>query len=162
MLKRIFSVILATALILCLFGCGGDNIFTCLDLNLTLPDGYYEADAGEGANMLLTNGESTVTVKRLSVIDAEEDGISGSYSAKQFAEFFLKNSGINGTVASKGDVPYYSYYEDSGVGGLFCISAFYRTPYAYFIVIFATDRGREADARVEFFDIMASATFNLN
>ena len=161
MIRRLALLLLVTVLSLSVIGCAGDTTFTCLDLNLTLPDGYYEADAGQGANMLLTNKESTVTLRRLSVVDAEAEGISGSYSARQFAEFFLKNSSIDSKIASHGDVPYYSYYDTTGGVRLFCISAFYRTPYAYFIVIFATSAEKEADARGEFFDAMSSVTYNI-
>lgn len=161
MIKRAISLFLAVISAISLIGCGADETFTCLDLNLTLPSGYSEVDAGEGANMLLTDNKSTVSIKRLSVVDAEKDGISGSYSARQFAEFFLKNSEIDGKIASHGDVPYYTYYDTAGEARLFCISAFYRTPYAYFIVIFATGADREAVARNEFFNIMSSATYNI-
>ena len=161
MTKRLCVLALLLAFAVSLFGCGGDVSFTFLDINLTLPHGYREEAAPESANMLLTDGESTVTVKRLSIIDAEEQGISGSYSDKQFAEFFLIGSGIDSNIASYGDVPYYSYYESSEAGKLFCISAFYRTPYAYYIVIFATASARESEARGEFFEIMSSVTYNI-
>ena len=161
MTKRIISALVMLALSISLFACGDSVTFTCLDINLTLPNGYFETDAGEGANMLLTNNESTVSIKRLSIVDAEKQGISGSYSAKQFAEFFLINNELGGMLASNGDVPYYSYYDTTGTVELFCISAFYRTPYAYFIIIFATSSDREDAARDEFFDVMSSVTYNI-
>ena len=154
MTKRLCVLALLLAFAVLLFGCGGDVSFTFLDINLTLPAGYREEAAPESANMLLTDGQSTVTVKRLSIIDAEEQGISGSYSDKQFAEFFLIRSGIDSNIASYGDVPYYSYYESSGAGKLFCISAFYRTPYAYFVITFITPKAREDEGRVEFYGYM--------
>ena len=161
MLKRFLSALTVLALALSIFGCASDVTFTCLDINITMKNGYYEADAGDSANMLLTNNESTVTIKRLSIVDAERDGISGSYSAEQFAEFFLINNSLDGKIASRDGVPYYSYYDTTGGAELFCISAFYRTPYAYFIVIFATSSIREDAARDEFFDAMASVTYNI-
>ena len=161
MLKRVIAILISVALSVALFGCGRDAVFTFLDLNIALDSGYYETEAGEGTNMLLTNNESTVSIKRLSVVDAEKQGISGSYSALQFAEFFLINNELKGNLASYGDVPYYSYYDDASGVKLFCISAFYRTPYAYFIVIFASSSNREDEAREEFFDAMASVTYNI-
>lgn len=161
MLKRFLSVLTVVALAFSIVGCAGNVTFTCLDINITLKNGYYEADAGDSANMLLTNNESTVSIKRLSIVDAEKDGISGSYSAEQFAEFFLINNSLDGKIASIGDVPYYSYYDTTGGVELFCISSFYRTPYAYFIIIFATSSAREDAARAEFFDAMSSVTYNI-
>ena len=161
MLKRLISLLCLIAFSFSLFSCGGDVTFTCLDINLTLPNGYFETDAGESANMLLTNNESTVSIKRLSVVEAEKQGISGSYSAEQFANFFMINNELEGNLASHGDVPYYSYYDTSSSIRLFCIAAFYRTPYAYFIIIFATSPDREAEARDEFFDAMSSVTYNI-
>ena len=111
--------------------------------------------------MLLTDGKSTVSFKRLSLADAEKGGISPSYSDYQFAEFFLINSGIDGTVASYADTPYYTYYDTADADRLFCLAAFYRTPYAFFIVIFATSASREGDARDEYFKILETATYTI-
>ena len=161
MLKRILVLILTLSIVFSLFSCEGEKKFTCADLTLTLPSSYREEDGGESANMLLTDGKSTVSIKRLSIIDAEAQGINSSYSDRQFAEFFLINSDIDGVVSVYSDVPYYTYYDTTGGAGLFCLAAFYRTPYAYFIVIFATSSDREREARDEFFEIITSATYQI-
>ncbi len=141
--------------------CDGTKSYTCADLTMTFPSAYKETDAGAEANMLLTDGKSTVSIKRLSVIDAENQGINSSYSDMQFAKFFLINSDIDGTISSYSGVPYYTYYDDAGGVRLFCLAAFYRSPYAYFIVIFATAADRESEARDEYFEIITTATYKI-
>ena len=161
MLRKILVLLVTLSLVLSLFSCSKTKAFTCADLTLTFPADYREEDSGASANMLLSDGKSTVSIKRLSVIDAEAQGINSSYSDRQFAEFFLINSNIDGVVSVYSDVPYYSYYDTSGGVRLFCVAAFYRTPYAYFIVVFATSSDREREARDEFFQIMTSATYKI-
>lgn len=161
MLKKIIGLIIVLSVTLSCDSCGGTKSFTCADLTMTFPSAYEEADAEGEANMLLTDGKSTVSIKRLSFIDAEKQGVNSSYSDAQFAKFFLINSGIDGTVSTYSDVPYYTYYDDAGSVRLFCVAAFYRTPYAYFIVIFATSADREREVRDEFFEIITTATYKI-
>ena len=165
MLKRITAIMLALVMAVSLFSCGEEQdeqkVFTCAELSITLSADYREATPTDSTNMLLTDGKSTVTFKRLSVIDAEEEGISPSYTDFQFAEFFLINSDIDGVIARYADTPYYTYYDGEGASRLFCLSAFYRTPYAYFIVIFATSASREADAREEYFAALKSVVYEI-
>lgn len=162
MLRRAVAAILAVITAVSLTACAEGRVsYTCAELTLTFPEGYAEQTAPDGANMLLSDGKSTVTFKRLSHVDAESSGISTSYTAMQFAEFFLVNSEIEGTLHTYADIPYYPYYETSEGVELFCLAAFYRTPYAYFIIIFATSSERESEAREEFFEIMKSTTMQI-
>ena len=47
MLKRVVSLLLLVIAAFSLIGCGDSVSFTYLDINITLPKGYFEADAGE-------------------------------------------------------------------------------------------------------------------
>ncbi len=106
--------------------------------------------------MLLSDGESTVAIRRISLFDAEKEGIPAGLSSGDFAEYFLKKSGIDGVTASHNSTPYYTYYtNDEGVR-LFSLAAFLRTPYAYFVIVFSTVDVREAIGREEYFSAIDS------
>ena len=161
MLKRLLCLLLLLSVAVSFSACGQGNTYTVAELSMTVPKGYAPADNGGNSNLLLTNGQSTVSFKRLSFIDAEESGVHTGYTATQFAEFFLINSEINGAVASHGDTPYYSYYDNNDGVRLFSIAAFHRTPYAYFIIIYTTLASREEEGRRECFDMMETVVYNI-
>ena len=154
--KRILALFILLALILSLVGCSAEKSFTCAELTLTLPDGYTERERPDGANMLLSDGSNTVTVRRLSFADAYKEGIPSGYSASQFAELFLERSELEGTLHSYKSTPYYTYYTTREGVRLFCLASFYRTPYSYFIIVFATRAELEEKGREVYFRAIES------
>lgn len=160
MVKRLVSLFLLLALSLSFVSCG-ENTFTCGELTLTLPRGYTERERPDGANMLLCDGKSTITFRRISFIDAESEGIPTGLSGGEFAEYFLEKSGISGVLASYNTTPYYTYYKTSDGVRLLTICAFLRTPYSYFVIVFATGAEREEAGREEFFFAIDSIKINI-
>ena len=155
MSKRVISLALVFILLFSLFGCGS-NDFTIGELTITLPSGYTERERPENMNMLLSDGKSTVSFRRISFIDAAALGIPTGLSDGEFAEYFLENSGVSGTISSYKSTPYYTYYKDEEGVSLFTLCAFIRTPYAYFIIVFATGKDREEVGRTEYFSSIES------
>lgn len=160
MSKRILSVIVILTLSLSLIACG-ENAFVCGELSITLPGGYTERERPEGANMLISDGKSTLTFRRISLLDASELGIPAGLSAGDFAELFLEESGVTGVISSYNRTPYYTYYAKGASVNLFTLCAFYRTPYAYFILIFATGEERESEGREEYFSALDSVKIEI-
>ena len=164
MLKRLLSLFLLISCICSFVSCGEDDTpktetFTSEELSITLSDSFYRVE-DTSSNLLLTDGKMTVSFKRLSFIDAEAVGVSAAYTDVRFAEYFLENSGIDGSVYTYIDTPYYTYYTD-GEDRLFCLASFYRTPYAYFVLIFATSASREKTAREEIFDALKTVEYDI-
>ncbi len=160
MTKRLLSILILFALLFSFVSCG-ENSFTCGELTLTLPRGYTERERPDGANMLLSDGKSTVTFRRISFIDAESEGIPTGLSDGEFAEYFLEKSGISGVISSYNTTPYYTYYNKSEGVRLLTMCAFLRTPYSYFVIVFATADEREEKGREDFFFAIDSIKINI-
>lgn len=150
-LKRFISLFILVALAVSLVGCSEVNEFTCAELTLSLPDGYTERERPDGVNMLLSDGSNTVTLRRISFSDAYKEGIPSGYSASLFAEYFLEESDIDGKLESYKNTPYYTYYVTKDGLKLFCLASFFRTPYAYFIILFATRAELEEREKAVYF-----------
>lgn len=163
MLKRLLIIIMLPCLLLSFISCEDDGTgmkrFSSEELSISLSESYYSVE-DESSNLLLTDGKMTVSFKRLSFIDAEASGISAAYSDLRFARYFLDESGIDGEVYIYSDTPYYTYYSE-GDERLFCLASFYRTPYAYFILIFATSASRERAAREEIFSALETVEYDI-
>lgn len=164
MVKKIISVLLLLTLLCSVFSCKEEELKIRVgELVLTFPEGFSEKTPPKSSNKLLSNGEMTVTVTRVSFYDAEAQGIPSAYGAEDFAQYMLNESGREGDVYFYGDMPYYSYYyTDESGAELFCMATFYKTPYAFFTVLFATYRQKEHSARELIFDISDTAVFELS
>ena len=156
MIKRILSLFLLPLVLVCVFSCGRDNVFTHAELNLPLPKDFYEVEA-VNSDLLMTNGEVTVAVTRYSY---ESDNIPGYLTAEVFADFCLKKSGIDSSVNLYGDIPYFTYHSTETGSDLFCMVTFYSTPYAYFSVMYATPTVLEGVWREQFLAIADGVFYN--
>lgn len=161
MIKRIFAVMLLLAVLLSAVSCGSDTAsFTTSELTLVVPNDFYESDTDE-YDMLLTNGYVTVAVTRLSFYTAMQQGIPETYTVSQFAEAFTEKTGTSAVIYKYGDTPYYTYRHNTGSTTLFCTATFYKTPYAFFFVLFSTSASNEAEWREKFLEIADSVIFEI-
>lgn len=156
MIKRIASLLLLPIMLVSIFACGRDNVFTHAEFNLPLPKDFYEVEA-ENSDMLMTNGEVTVAVTRYSYAS---DKIPSYLTAEVFAGYCLEKSGVDSEVNMYADIPYFTYYSSQSGARLYCMVAFYSTPYAYFSVLFATPAELEGEWREQFLVIADGAFYN--
>ena len=160
MLKRLFCSILLIATVFSCASCGSDKSFTYADLTLTFDKDFRE-QTSEDYDLLVTNGEATAALSRLSFIDALQQDVSITMSAGEFAEYMLLKTGKSASVFSRGDYAYYTYRESAKEGELYCMATFYRTAYAYVVVLYATAAVHESDYREKFFSYADSAVMSL-
>ena len=156
MIKRIAFLLLLPIMLVSIFACGRDNVFTHAEFNLPLPKDFYEVEA-ENSDMLMTNGEVTVAVTRYSYAS---DKIPSYLTAEVFAGYCLEKSGVDSEVNMYADIPYFTYYSSQSGSRLYCMVAFYSTPYAYFSVLFATPAELEGEWREQFLVIADGAFYN--
>ena len=156
MIKRIFAALLLSVMLCCMISCGGENVFTHAEFSLPLPKDFYQVEA-DGSDMLMTNGEVTVAVSRYSF---ESEGIPPYLTADVFAEYCLGKSGLDSHVNKYGDIPYFTYYDSSSGTRLYCMVTFYSTPYAYFLVLYATPAALEEQWRESFLAMADGAYYN--
>lgn len=161
MLKKIITAVLLFATALSITSCGGKKSFTYADLTLTLDRDFYEEDSAD-YDLLVTNGKATAALTRLSFVDAIEQNVSGAMSADAFANYLLLKNGQSADVYMRKEYAYYTYYETTSEGRLYCMATFYRTAYAYVVVLYATSSSREAEYREKFFEYADSAVMSLD
>ena len=161
MLKRFFCVILLVATIVSCASCTRDKSFTHADLTLTFDKDFRE-EKSEDYDLLVTNGKATAALSRLSFVDALRQDISATMSAQEFAEYMLLKTGKSATVFIRGDYAYYTYREVMADGEVYSMATFYRTAYAYVVVLYATSAVRELEYREKFFEYADSAVMSLD
>lgn len=159
MLKRILSLILTVGLLIpSLISCDDTREFSHSELVISLPSGFYKEDSSE-YDLVLTDGESSVGIMRISLSAAFESGIPDTLSPLDFAEYMLKKSGIDGAVYSYGDVPYYTVTVNGGGGEYYSLYTFYRSKYAYFAIVFSCPKRLEDEWREKFFSYADTVAF---
>ena len=158
MIKRFLSFVLFTALLLSLLSCADeDTVIVHCEFRLSLPNGYDELES-DVYDVLVTNGEYMIAVTRISFWGGMHEGIPQTMSEVEFAEFYLEKCSRNANIIKDG-VTYAEYYSENGEAEHFCLEAFYRSPDAYFVVLFASHVSREETARPVFLDLAEEVTF---
>ena len=160
MKKRILSLsFLLLFVISFLTSCGGVKEFTHCELTLPLGRDFEEKESTD-YDLLLSDGKIAVAVTRITFIAGYNQGIPDTYSAKAFANFFMKKSGNGDTVLMLGDVPYFTYTADGKNTEMFYLVTFYRSLNAYFIVTYASKEQDREETEARMFDYVASVYFN--
>ena len=160
MIKRVLSLILALMTVTALLvSCSDYSSFTHCEITFTLPNDF-EVRESENFDLLISNGEATVAVSRVTFSAGFNQGIPETYTAKQFASFFMYNTKTEAEIYTFDGVPYYSYIDESGTRALFCLATFYRTRYAYIYVLYSTDASKENEWREKFLSYATSVSFD--
>lgn len=161
MYKKILIAILVVATVLSVVSCGKTNSFTYAELTLTFDRDFYEQESAD-YDLLVTNGKATAALTRLSFVDAMNQNISSAMSAEAFAKYLLSKKGQTADVFYRADYVYYTYRENTADGEIYCMATFYRTAYAYVVVLYATAAAREMEYREKFFEYADSAVMSLD
>ena len=140
--RILISALLAVSLLFTAVGCKKDNAlkFEYCELGITLSRDFEPYDSKGAFNTAYYDGNLIVGMTRYSFVDCIEYGFLSTLDPEKFAEVYLEKSGkTNITVEMSGDVPYYTYSLINASGSpYFYLLAFYRTPYAYFVITFIT------------------------
>ena len=146
--KRILSPILILVMLFSLVGCG-DGGYSHAELHIGLPENFEEIE-NENFDKTYTDGTSVVAILRLSFVACYNEGIPETMTPYEFGDFWLKKCGRVAYMQSEGEVSYATYYDGIGADEHFYLEAFYRSHYAYFVVLFATNAERAEEAFDEF------------
>ena len=144
-------------MILSLASCGGDTVYSHCELVLPLEDEYVELESAV-YDKVYTNETYVITVTRISFEAGMNEGIPETLSLPQFAEYYLEKCSREANII-KGEIVYCEYYESEGGVEHFYFESFYRSPYAYFIVLFAAHSSIEQEARNDFIDYAKNIKF---
>lgn len=139
MSRRIISLLLAALMLFSLFGCDKDNgERVWCDIAITLPEEYEEYEASDTFDLAFRNERRVVGITRISFDAGINSGIAPTHTAYRFAEEYRDASGYDSAeIIERGDVPYFSYTLENALGNeYFYMPTFYRTHYAYVIIMF--------------------------
>ncbi len=140
MIKRISLWLVLSILASLLISCSNkDQKYSYAELSLPLSADFYETEE-ENFDVAFTNGESVVAVIRLSFSAAIAEGIVETMTPTEFGKYWLKRCGRSADVKNTDSTTYATYYDNNGY---FYLEAFYRSEYAYFVVLFAADSDKE-------------------
>ena len=157
MVKRVLLRLIALVMILSLASCNSDTVYSHCELVLPLEDEYVELESAV-YDKVYTNETYVITVTRISFEAGMNEGIPETLSLPQFAEYYLKKCSREANII-KGEIVYCEYYASEGGVEHFYFESFYRSPYAYFIVLFASDSSIEEEARNDFIEYAKNIKF---
>lgn len=141
-------MILASLLTLSLVGCGEDE-YSHAELHIGLPEDF-ETVENASFDKTYSDGRSAVAILRLSFVACYKEGIPETMTAAEFGELWLERCNRVAYIQKEGEVSYAVYYDGVGEDEQFYLEAFYRSHYAYFVVLFATNAERAEEAEEEF------------
>lgn len=147
MFKRLLTLFVTVSLCLSLFSCS-EEVFSYCELRLPLPNDFEEIE-NENFDVTYSNGNYAVAVCRISFIDAIVEGISETMSAYEFGELWLERCKRRAKLVSD-EFVYCEYKERVGGSSYYYLEAFYRSPYAYFVVLFMTVEELKTEGRNDF------------
>ena len=137
MIKKAVAIILAVILSLSLSSCTDESpVFSHCELTIDLSDSFYEIE-NENFDVTYTDGESVVAILRISFEAAVNSGFSNLLNTREFGEYWLERCKRNADIVD-GNTVWCEYYEVQGAYEQYYLEAFYRSKYAYFVVLFAT------------------------
>ena len=157
--KKTVSLMLTLVLAFMFFVSCKEKEFVHCELSLPLGDTFVEIESDD-YDLLLSDGEIAVAVTRLTFIAAFNQGIADTYTAKAFANYFMKKSGKSDTLYTLGDIPYYTYTEKGKNTDMFYTVTFYRSLNAYFIVAYASNAQIREKTEPKMLEYAKSLYFN--
>lgn len=160
MFKKLLALFLAVLLLAFSVSCGKDGIYSHCELIIGL-DGDFEEVENADFDVTYSNGKYMVAVVRISYVAGMLDGIPETMTTLEFGELWLQRCMRVATVMS-GEITYTEYYSGTGAEEHYYLEAFYRSKYAYFVVLFATLSKNEAAGREDFIRYAKSVRFDMS
>ena len=137
MVKRIFTVILFFSVLLTIASCDKNDFFGHAELRIALDSDFREFKS-DNFDAAYTDGTAVVGIYRISYNAGFNQGIPDFLTPAQFAAFYMERAEIESEVKDYRGTAYYEYTRLDGELKNSYIASFYRSKYAYFIVLFAT------------------------
>lgn len=160
---RHIALFLIIVLLFSLISCDVNREYC--EIGIVLSGEYKEYDADGTFDVAYSNGEMIVGILRFSTEACLEEGIPITMTPLKFADFYKNNidSGDNATATIEhGDVPYFTYIKENGGIKYLYTPTFYKSYYAYFLIMFITPESLSSGYRVKIFDFVDTVYFMQN
>lgn len=120
----------------------------------------FKSVSDKNFDAVWSNGKYTVALLRISFVAAVNEGIAETMTPYEFGLFWIDKCELDANIINGGTVycEYYAYGTD-GEAEVFYLEAFYRTAYAYFVILFAAPVTEEEAGRVDFLNYAKSVYF---
>ena len=148
--KKVLIIIICIATLCSLTSCGGPK-YAHHELVLNLPDSFEERKSSD-FDAVYTDGILFVGVLRISFAAGLADNIPETMTATEFGELWNYRCERYADVKNERGVTYSEYYDARDGEQGYYFEAFYRSAYAYFIVLFATPAAYETVKCEEIFN----------
>ncbi len=158
MLKRILIILTLAATLITCVGCSDETLYGHCELVIPLTDDYYEVSE-PNFDISYSNGVYGIAITRISYVAALSSGLPETMTSADFGEYWLKENSRIANIIND-EITYTEYSDGEGDEESFYLVAFYRTRYAYFVVMFVADATREDTGRAEFLSFARGITFD--
>ena len=147
--KRVLFLFVTVALLFSFLSCSKDSeVHSYLELHIPLGEDFYLTE-DKNFDAVYSNGEYVAAILRISFVAAIKEGIPETMTPYEFGKFWIEKCQRSADI--KYDEVAYCEYNDSTSGeDYFYLEAFFRSQYAYFVVLFATASEMEDAGRVKF------------
>lgn len=162
MIKRIFTLFVAVIFTLSIVSCSSDETkYTYCELTIDLPDDFYSVK-NDDFDVVYSNGEYMTAILRISFQAAVMENIPETLTPYEFGEFWIEKCQRDATLIKENSV-YCEYfdYDEKNDNEYFYHESFYRSAYAYFVILFAVDSELCDTGRVDFLKYSESVKFTL-
>lgn len=152
--KAVAFMLLILSLCFSLFSCAPREHVYC-EIGITLPASYRKIDASDDFDLAFKSGSKVIGIRRFSFEAVLEDGILTTHTPMKFAEIYRDRlEGISASpMRESGDIPYFTYTITTAGGAYVYMPTFYRTPYAYIMVMLVSENRLNEGGCVEFLEI---------
>lgn len=156
MIKQFLAAFIAAVLLLSFVSCRTVSGYSYCEMTIPL-SADFRATENSDFDASWTNGDYAVAVLRLSFVAAYKEGIPETLTPLTFGAFWLERCEREANMIN-GNVAYCEYYDS----GNFYLEAFYRSKYAYFVILFASSESRESEAHAAFLAFADGVRFTDN
>ena len=158
MCKRLIAFFTVISLMLVSVACKKEKVYGHCERVINLDGDFYE-EKNNDFDACYTNGKYVVGILRISFDAAYSDGISDALNARQFGAFWLTKCERNVEIQRHKDIDYAEYEEVVLGTEYYYLASFYRSNYAYFVVLFGTQKKDMDEGRVKFLDYSTDIYF---
>ena len=138
---------------------GNKGVFTYCEMSISLGEDF-SADEHENFDAVYTNDVYIVAVLRISFMAALGEGIEETMTPYEFGKFYVEKCN-RPTAIVDGEVAYCEYTDISGSVEYYYVESFYRSPYAYFVILFAAPVYARTEAKTDFIKYAQTVNFKI-
>jgi hypothetical protein len=128
------------------------------ELRLPLYEGFYEVK-NENYDVTFSNGKYMIALTRIPFESGMMfDNIPETLTDVEFGELYLEKCSRDAEV-KRDTVAYAEYFDKSGAADYYYVEAFYRSQYAYFVILFVSPAELAGEAERVFLELANKVYF---